>query len=335
MRRLIERLGPSLAFLLLAAYGAPLHAQDAGQWGFYSGEHGTRRATRRSRRSTSRTSARLRVAWRHKQVDPAILAANPDFTLSNRYMVTPIYVDGMLYVPNGFGLAEAIDPKTGRTLWTQKPLIDGPEGLPSLMISKGVAYWGRGDDARILTVRQQHLFALEPEDRCSRSRASATAARSISRRKSSATSGTACPSSRGDVVVVGSSMLEQDSAVYKDGPPGYVRAFDVRTGKQRWTLQRRCRARAIPATATWQDEAWQLQRRRQHLVDVQRRRRARARLRADVGRHERHVRRPPPRRQPLRQLDRRARTRRPASASGTSKPCTTICSTTTCPPRRS
>ena len=40
-----------------------------------------RRATRRSRRSTSRTSARLRVAWRHKQADPAILAANPDFAL--------------------------------------------------------------------------------------------------------------------------------------------------------------------------------------------------------------------------------------------------------------
>ena len=78
-------------------------------------------------------------------------------------MVTPIYVGGMLYVPNGFGLAEAVDPKTGATLWTQKPLIEGPEGLPSLMISKGVAHWGRGDDARILHVRQQHLFALNPK----------------------------------------------------------------------------------------------------------------------------------------------------------------------------
>ena len=67
----------------------------------------------------------------------------------------------------------------------------------------------------------------------------------------------------GDVVVLGSSMLEQDSAVYKDGPPGYVRAFDVRTGKQRWQLQpgaarrrscdrdvarRRVEATAAPAT---------------------------------------------------------------------------------------
>ena len=61
---------------------------------------------------------RLRVVWRHPQADPALVAAN-ELTLSNRYMATPIYVDGMLYIPNGFGLAEAIDPKTGRTVWTQ------------------------------------------------------------------------------------------------------------------------------------------------------------------------------------------------------------------------
>ncbi|HET7133680.1 MAG TPA: pyrroloquinoline quinone-dependent dehydrogenase, partial [Gammaproteobacteria bacterium] len=97
--------------------------------------------------------AQLRVVWRHPQADPKILADNPDLSLSNRYMATPIYVDGRLYVPNGFGLAEAIDPKTGRTLWTQTPLIAGVEGLPSLMISKGVAYWGSGADARIFNVR--------------------------------------------------------------------------------------------------------------------------------------------------------------------------------------
>ena len=98
------------AVLLAAACAAPLHAQDAGQWGFYSA---SKRATRYSPLAQIDESnvGRLRVAWRHKQADPAILAANPDFTLNNRYMVTPIYVDGLLYVPNGFGLAEAIDPE--------------------------------------------------------------------------------------------------------------------------------------------------------------------------------------------------------------------------------
>jgi len=153
--------GTLAGLLLAAAWAAPADAQDAGQWGYYSASPHATRYSPLAQIDESNV-ARLRVAWRHAQADSAILAANPDFNLNNRYMVTPIYVGGLLYVPNGFGLAEAIDPATGRTAWTQKPLVAAPEGLPSLMISKGVAYWGRGDEARILHVRQQHLFALNP-----------------------------------------------------------------------------------------------------------------------------------------------------------------------------
>jgi quinoprotein glucose dehydrogenase len=60
----------------------------------------------------------------------------------------------------------------------------------------------------------------------------------------------------GDVVIVGSSMLEQDSAVYKSGPPGDVRAFDVRTGELRWTFSPIPRE-GDPATATWENDSWQ------------------------------------------------------------------------------
>jgi quinoprotein glucose dehydrogenase len=176
-------------------------------------------------------------------------------TLSNRYMVTPIYVGGALYVPNGFGLVEALDPKTGRTLWTQKPLIDGPEGLPSLMISKGVAHWGSGDEARILTVRQQHLFALSPRTGEPIATFGAGGQVDLST-EAFRYKWAGVPVVAGDVVVVGSSMLEQDSAVYKDGPPGDVRAFDVRTGELRWAFSPIPRA-GDPATATWQNDSWQ------------------------------------------------------------------------------
>ncbi|HYD49686.1 MAG TPA: hypothetical protein VEB21_15125, partial [Terriglobales bacterium] len=98
--------------VLLASTCAPLQAQDAGNWGFYSAGQGAMRYSPLAQIDASNVSG-LRVVWRHKQADPAILAANPDFALNNRYMVTPIYVDGLLYVPNGFGLTEAIDPKTG------------------------------------------------------------------------------------------------------------------------------------------------------------------------------------------------------------------------------
>ena len=263
----------------------------------------TRRVIRRSRRSTQSNVGRLRVVWRHKQADPAILAANPDFNLSNRYMVTPIYVGGMLYVPNGFGLAEAVDPKTGATLWTQKPLIEGPEGLPSLMISKGVAHWGRGDDARILHVRQQHLFALNPKTGSARSE--------LRRRR--------CRRS-----LDGRVPLQVERRAGRCRRRRRRRLVDARAGLRRLqgrTPRLRARVRRAHRQGALVVEPRAARRRsrdvdvagrsvavhgrRQRLVDVQRRRRARPGLRADVGCHERHVRRPPARQQPLRQLDRR------------------------------
>ncbi len=239
--------------LFATACAGPPDAGDAGQWSFYSADRGATRYSPLAQIDASNVGG-LRVVWRHQQADPAILAANPDFALSNRYMVTPIYVGGLLYVPNGFGLAEALDPQTGRTVWTQKPLIDAPEGLPSLMISKGVAYWGSGDDARILHVRQQHLFALNPKT------GEPIAGFGDAGKVDLSTQDfrykwNGVPVVAGDVVVLGSSMLEQDSAVYMDGPPGYVRAFDVRTGKERWTWSPVPRE-GDPATATWADEAW-------------------------------------------------------------------------------
>ena len=68
-------------------------------------------------------------------------------------------VDGVLYASNGVGLAEAFDPATGKTLWVQK---SGDEGLRG-SANRGVAYWGEGGDARIITFRNQYLYALNPK----------------------------------------------------------------------------------------------------------------------------------------------------------------------------
>ena len=251
MTRRIKRLAPLLGFSLLVSNAAL--AQDAKQWGYYSGNSATTRYSPLAQ--IDRTNVRnLKIAWRHPHADPAIIAADPDLTFSNRYMSTPIYVDGLLYVPNAFGLVEALDPKSGKPVWTQKPLIEGPEGLPALMISKGVAYWGRGNEARILTVRQQHLFALNPktgEPIASFGDGGKVELSTPEFRYKWA----GVPVVAGDVVLVGESMLEQDSAVYKDGALGLVRAFDVRTGKPRWSFSPIPRE-GDPATATWKDDAW-------------------------------------------------------------------------------
>ena len=50
-------------------------------------------------------------------------------------------------------------------------------------------------------------------------------------------------------------MAEQDSAAQKDGAPGDVHAFDVRTGKLRWTFHVIPRA-GESGTETWENESW-------------------------------------------------------------------------------
>ncbi len=111
MHRRIARLAPLLGFSLLVSTAAL--AQDASQWGYYSGNSATMRYSPLAQ--IDRTNVRnLKIAWRHPHADPAIVAEDPDLTFSNRYMSTPIYVDGLLYVPNAFGLVEALDPKTGK-----------------------------------------------------------------------------------------------------------------------------------------------------------------------------------------------------------------------------
>ena len=57
------------------------------------------------------------------------------------------------------------------------------------------------------------------------------------------------------VIEAAADLLEQDSALNMGGPPGLVRAFDVRTGKERWHWQAIPQA-GDPATATWKNDAW-------------------------------------------------------------------------------
>ena len=62
-------------------------------------------------------------------------------------------VNGVLYASNAVGLVEAFDPGTGKTLWVQSPGKDGLQGTSN----RGVAYWGNGDEARIITFRNSSL----------------------------------------------------------------------------------------------------------------------------------------------------------------------------------
>jgi quinoprotein glucose dehydrogenase len=162
-------------------------------------------------------------------------------------------VDGLLYATNAVGVAEAFDPETGRTVWRQKTAeeITGNPGLGGAL--RAVAYWRDGADARIFTYQGRYLYALDPKT------GAIFPTFGDGGRVDLSVNGqylwNAPPLITRDVVVVGSSMPEQDSASKMSGAVGEVRAYDVRTGAQRWTF-RVIAGEGDPATKSWDNESW-------------------------------------------------------------------------------
>jgi glucose dehydrogenase len=249
------RLVKALALLVVLGAVASLGADDrslaSGQWRYYSGDNAARKYSPLDQIRRENVGS-LRVAWRRPHLEPSL--GPPPPRLSNNFRSTPIMVDGVLYASNGVGLAEAFDPATGKTLWVQQPGDDGMRGTSN----RGVAYWGEGAEARLITHRNQSLYALDPK----------TGTPIASFGKDGVVDLTAAlgPRSRGyvwnsapliarDVIVMGSAMVDQDSATTVEGEPGDVRAYDVRTGRLRWTFHV-VPLEGDPALKTWKGDSW-------------------------------------------------------------------------------
>ena len=181
------------------------------------------------------------------------------------FKATPLMVAGRLFVRTAFSAVAAIDPITGRTLWTYDPGTgDGPRPPVFGFSTRGLAYH-RGDDGdRVLLVTSDGwLIALsaqtgEPlpgfgED--GRVDLTTGLRRPLSRR---ANTWNYAPALCGDVVVLGNQTHDGSHMLrnWQDNVPlGDVRGFDVRTGRQVWVFK------TIPQAGefgndTWGEESW-------------------------------------------------------------------------------
>ena len=58
-----------------------------------------------------------------------------------------------------------------------------------------------------------------------------------------------------DTIVVGAALLSGTVPISKTNVPGYIRGFDVRTGKRNWTFHTVPRA-GEPGVETWENDSW-------------------------------------------------------------------------------
>lgn len=242
----------TLALVALAStLGSAQQGARDGEWRWHSGDLGSTKYSPLGQ-ITRENVARLRIAWRRPAVDRSLSGKVPNFTFSHDFRATPLMIDDVLYSPNGVGLVEAFDPGTGKTLWVQQPFPEEPrQGLQGDS-TRSVAQWRQGNDRRIFVIRGEHLVALDSRTGLPIS-AWGSAGRVNLRQGLDPRVGvylsTSGPQVCGDVIMVGGSM--SDRPQFREQAPGNVQAFDVRSGKPRWTFK------VIPRAGEFGNETWE------------------------------------------------------------------------------
>jgi len=247
------------AFLMAAVSVAAQRGANRGEWTRYGGDSG---ATRYAPLDQIRKDniARLRVAWERPGVDARISAKAPDLTYGGNFRATPLLIGGVLYSPNAVGLVEAFHPGTGQTLWVQEPFQeDGAEGVRGAS-TRGVAYWESGTERRLFVVRGEYLIALDPSTGRpvttfgERGRINLRAGLGP---RAGVYIWTGVAHVCRDVVIVGVGHggAMSDRPMRKEGTPGAVQAFDVRSGAPRWRFNPIPRPGEV-GSETWENDSW-------------------------------------------------------------------------------
>ena len=179
----------------------------------------------------------LEILWRRPAADASLTEAFPDLRVSGNLSATPILIDGLLYAPNGLGLAEAFDPGTGETLWVQQPF---PETIQEAAgrSSRGMDYWAAGPDRRLILVRGGYLYALDPGTGQTFAAFGDQGKVNLIPPSARSFSWSSGPIVVNDVIVVGGTLdgAGDGGMRWRGSAPENVRGYDVRSGEQLWTF---------------------------------------------------------------------------------------------------
>jgi quinoprotein glucose dehydrogenase len=247
----------STLLLIIAIAASPAAQQGArdGQWRWHSADLGSTKYAPLDQINKDNVS-QLRIAWRRPAVDPSLVASEREFAFSHDFRATPLMIDGVLYGSNGIGLVEAFHPGTGKTLWIQRPFADEPARGLRGNSTRALAYWTGGGDRRLFVIRGEYLIALDPRTGSPVDTWGAAGRVHLKPGlgpRASTYSSSSGPQVCGDVVMVGANMT--DAPQTKIQPPGDVQAFDVRTGRPRWTFHVIPQAGEV-GNETWEKDSW-------------------------------------------------------------------------------
>jgi quinoprotein glucose dehydrogenase len=234
------------AVLLAAATEAPSSRAQSpnGQtadWPYYGEDAGGSRYSPLSQIDNSNV-AKLQIAWEYHTGDVSDGTGN---RRKSEFEVTPVVLDGAMYLTTPFNRVIALDPENGKEKWSFDPKIDLHAPYSEGLVNRGVAIWTDAGKAESETCRRRiflatidaRLFALDAATGAPCTDFGTAGQIDLTRGIANITrrgeyEETSAPAIAGELVVVGSSIADNDRV---DSPSGAVRAFDARSGQLRWS----------------------------------------------------------------------------------------------------
>src|SRR4029453_389453 len=244
-----------LALCAMVRLGAQAGAAN-GEWRTYGGDLGPTRHAPLDQINASNFQA-LEVAWRFKT---DALGPRPEYQLES----TPLMVKGVLYSTAGSRRAVvALDAATGEQLWMHSE-NEGARGAaaPRQLSGRGLAYWTDGREDRILYVTPGYrLVALDAKTGAPIPGFGTRGVVDLKQdddQEIDLVTGEiglhAAPVVARDTIIIGAAHLVGFSPKSKTNVKGYVRAYDVRTGRRSWIFHTIPRPGEFGAD-TWDDKA--------------------------------------------------------------------------------
>ena len=231
-------LGLTLSPAGLAQNAKPNASDDAG-WAHYGNDGGGMRYSPLTQVNRENV-AQLKIAWTYRT---GALEQLGDLKHNATFEATPILVDGRLYLSTPHGHVLALDPETGTKIWEYDAKVDVTHGY-SEVTSRGVSAW-KDPDAKpeqacglriFLGTMDARLIALDGKtgkpcaDFGVNGQVDLT--KDVNLRDRGDYQVTSAPAIIGGLVITGSSIGDNRAVELERG---IVRAFDARSGKQKWS----------------------------------------------------------------------------------------------------
>jgi quinoprotein glucose dehydrogenase len=239
-----------LSLCLLLSLLALQNVRAAGyDWPVVGGDSGGLRHSSLDQINRKNVS-QLQVAWTYHTGD-----AGKSTTIE----CTPIVIGGVMYVTTAASKVVALDAATGSEKWKYDPyarVVEHPQPKASGGVNRGVAYWSKGRQARILLgVADGRLVSLDAvtgkPDAAFGQGGTVDLRQGLDVDVRGVNYGpTSAPAVYRDIIILGFSCPEGGRPA-----PGDPRAFDARTGKELWRFHTIPRPGEL-GNETWEGDSW-------------------------------------------------------------------------------